>query len=240
MFDPVIDTFGVPILAEEIEDGEEIADKFCSLSRELREADDHGGLVSEAWSRSKLAKDKSEYEKYGYTSFAKQNLVSDERFKFMHDAAVDQIGKYLNMFARNPVTFDIGNSWCTIYGRGHYVPEHIHPNANLSCVFYGDASEGTGEIVFKNPMYPLFAMNHEAQFGLYSESVFVGPCKGMMIVFPSFVPHYTNAHEDDKERIIFSCNARLRTEASYMERFSEDGKGIDHRDDTLIEYKDIA
>lgn len=234
MYDNVIDVFGAPILAEDIEDGVEIADRLCDLSRELRDSEDHGGLVSAAWRRSKLAEDRSEYDKYGFTSFATSNLVHDERFDFIHKAAVTQIGKYLDMLARKPVGFDIGNSWCTIYGKGHYVPEHIHPNANLSCVFYGDATEGTGEIVFKNPMYPSYAMNYEDGYGLFTDSFYVAPRKGMMVIFPSFVPHYTTPHDDEKERIIFSCNANLKTTEGYQEKFSIEGKGNDHsqsRDD---------
>jgi uncharacterized protein (TIGR02466 family) len=241
MYDNVIDVFGTPILAEEIPNGVEIADKFCDLSRQLRDEDDHGGLVSAAWRKAKLAEDRSEYDKYGYTSFATSNLVHDERFDFVHHAVVAQFEKYLNMFARKPVGFDIGNSWSTIYGKGHYVPEHIHPNANLSCVFYGDATEGTGEIIFKNPMYPTYSMNYEDGFGLFTDSFYVGPRKGMMIIFPSFVPHYTSPHDDDKERIIFSCNATLKTAEGYQDKFSTDGKGNDYapsRDDQpqIIEH----
>lgn len=228
MFENVIDVFGTPILAEEIPNGVEVADKFCDLSRQLRDEDDHGGLVSAAWRKAKLAEDRSEYDKYGYTSFATSNLVHDERFDFIHHAVVAQFEKYLNMFARKPVGFDIGNSWSTIYGKGHYVPEHIHPNANLSCVFYGDATEGTGEIVFKNPMYPIYGMNYEDGYGLFTDSFFVGPRKGMMIIFPSFVPHYTVPHDDDKERIIFSCNVNLKTSEGYQDKFSTDGKGMEY------------
>lgn len=241
MYDNVIDVFGTPILAEEIPNGVEIADKFCDLSRQLRDEDDHGGLVSAAWRKAKLAEDRSEYDKYGYTSFATSNLVHDERFDFVHHAVVEQFEKYLNMFARKPVGFSIGNSWSTIYGKSHYVPEHIHPNANLSCVFYGDATEGTGEIVFKNPMYPIYGMNYEDGFGLFTDSFYVGPRKGMMIIFPSFVPHYTVPHDDDKERIIFSCNVNLKTSEGYQDKFSTDGKGNDYatnRDDQsqIIEH----
>lgn len=230
--DPVINSFGAPILCEEIENGVEIADKFCELSRKKRDEDDHGGLVSDAWREARLAKDKSDYDKYGYTSFAKSNLVDDPEFNFIHEAAVKQYGRYLDIFASKAVKFDINNSWCTIYGKGHYVPEHIHPHSNLSCVFYGDATEGTGKIIFKNPMYPAYAMNHEQGFGLMTDSVFVQPIKGMMIIFPSFIPHYTMAHMDDKERIIFSSNATCMTDEHYYDRFSEDGKAILNRDDT--------
>ena len=81
-------------------------------------------------------------------------------------------------------------------------------------------------------MYPAYAMNHEQGFGLMTDSVFVQPIKGMMIIFPSFIPHYTMAHMDDKERIIFSSNATCMTDEHYYDRFSEDGKAILNRDDT--------
>ena len=75
-------------------------------------------------------------------------------------------------------------------------------------------------------MYPAYAMIHDSRFGMFSDSFFIQPKKGMIIVFPSFIPHYTMAHEDTKERIICSANAQLFTDAEENDHFSQDGKGI--------------
>lgn len=221
----LISPFGAPFLIEEIENGEEIADKFCDLSRDLRSNEDHGGLVSDAWREKRLARGQEDYKEYGFTSFATSNLVENPEFNFVHDAVCNQVSKYLDMNASSKVSFTIGNSWSTIYGEGHYVPEHIHPQSHLSCVFYGDATPDTGKIVFKNPMYPHYAMNNDQTFGLYTDSFFVQPKKGMMIIFPSWLPHYTQAHEDTKERIILSCNMNLSTGKDERDLFSLDGQG---------------
>ena len=224
----LLNPFGAPFFIEQIENGEEIADRFCDLARQLRSEEDNGGMVSNAWREAKLAKSQEDYEKYGFTSFATSNLIEDSRADFLHEAITKQMGKFLDIIATKKSYLTIINSWATIYGEGHYVPEHIHPNAQLSCVFYGDASPDTGKLVFKNPMYQSYAMNYDQRFGLYCDSFFVQPKKGMMVIFPSFLPHYTTAHEDKKERIICSANANLSTDRKMNEHFSQDGKGNKH------------
>ena len=221
----LLNPFGAPFLISQTEKGKEIADRFCDLARQLRSEDDNGGLVSNAWREARLAKDRSEYDKYGFTSYATSNLVEDDRADFLHEFIGERMGNYLDHVAKKASRVRIVNSWATIYGEGHYVPEHIHPNSHLSCVFYGDASPNTGKIVFKNPMYYSYAMNDDQRFGLYTDSFFVQPDKGMIIVFPSFLPHYTTAHEDTKERIICSANGQLFTDREENEHFSQDGKG---------------
>ena len=37
----------------------------------------------------------------------------------------------------------------------------------------------------------------------------VQPEAGMIIVFPSFIPHATKPHDSDEERVIFSGNVRF-------------------------------
>ena len=109
---------------------------------------------------------------HGYTSHGSYNLLSDQRFDKLHDAVVTQVEKYTNYHDINP-SFHITNSWVSIYGHGHFAPEHIHPRSHLSCVFYGAATEGTGEIVLRNPAKPSYvcctamALHFSMTIGLY-------------------------------------------------------------------------
>lgn len=219
----MVSPFGCPFLVEDIDNGKEIAEKLCDLSRDLRSNEDHGGLVSDAWREARLAKGQDDYKKHGFTSFATTNLIDNPDFDFVHDAVAIQASKYLDMVTKDYTEFSITNSWATIYGEGHYVPEHIHPNAHLSCVFYGDASPDTGKIVFKNPMYPFYAMNTMGT-KLNTDSFYVQPKAGMMIIFPSWLAHYTMAHEDTKERVILSCNMELKPNKAGVDFFSEEGQ----------------
>lgn len=208
----------------DLPDAEDIADEFATLATGLRKDDPNGGLISDAWKDSELAKNPDDFEKYGYTSFYNFNLALEKGFERVHELTVLGISKYLDEFAHTNLNFKLLNSWSSIYGRGHYIPEHIHSHSHFSVVFYADASEGTGEIVFRNPMYPSYGMMFTGTQAFFNDNTVVQPKKGMMIIFPSFVPHYTKRHMDDKERIIFSCNAQITD--SHIPHQSADGPSV--------------
>lgn len=202
----MINPFGFPILVEVLPDGIELADEFAELARGLRAGEENGGLMSEAWHDAEVAESSEQYKQHGYTSFVNHNLCLSKDFDRIHKATVRQKEKYLNMMGVNH-EFYIQNSWASIYGNGHYIPEHVHSFSHLSMCFYADATEGTGEIVFRNPAYGVYGMIFDQHCMLFNDQFRVQPQKGMMIIFPSFMPHYTRPHEDDKERIIFSSNS---------------------------------
>lgn len=206
----MINPFGFPILVEVLPDGEALADEFCKLARGLRSADENGGLMSEAWHDAEVAESSEEYKKHGYTSFVNQNLCFNSDFDAIHKATVAQKEKYCNMMGAG-YEFYIQNSWASIYGDNHYIPEHIHSFSHLSMCFYAAASEGTGEIVFRNPAYASYGMIFDQHCMLFNDQFRVQPQKGMMIVFPSFMPHYTRPHKDTSERIIFSSNSVFKS-----------------------------
>ena len=206
----ILSPFQFPILVEVLKDGISLADEFCLLSGRLQAEDSNGGLLSSAWKDQRKAKTTEDYDKFGYTSFYNSNLATKPEFNEIHKATVKQVQKYLAVMGTKKISFNLSNSWVSIYGKGHFVPEHIHPLAHLSVVFYAAATEGTGEIVFKNPAYSAYAMNYVADTAIFNDEMPIQPQKGMMIVFPSFIPHFTKSHEADAKRVIFSTNAEFK------------------------------
>ena len=205
------DAFRFSILAEKIEGGERIADHICEAAYQLRDSDDNAKLLSYGWSEGKKAEKKEDYDDYGFTSHGRHKLLSDERFHDIHTAIVRQVEKYNSHMLSSP-KFHIANSWVSIYGNGHFVPEHIHTHSHLSCVFYADATEGTGHIVFRNPAYAVYSMNYGNGDQYFCDKLEIQPEKGMLIIFPSFMPHYTKPHQADEDRIILSANMKFDAE----------------------------
>lgn len=197
--------FGFPIFHEVIENGEELAENLCKDAYDLRDKDPNGKLISHAWHKFDLAKSKDDYKEHGYTSHGAYQLSTDERFDGIHNAAVAQAQKYTKNLEADP-RFYITNSWVSIYGNGHFAPEHIHSFAHLACVFYGATSEGTGEIVFRNPAAASYNMVYGNGFNLWNDRYTLKPTPGMMVIFPAHMAHFTNPHMSDVDRVIFSCN----------------------------------
>ena len=203
--------FQFPITVEVLPEGERLADEFCAMAKGIRSKDTQGGLLGHSWGQSLTATGPEDYDKSGYTSAYNHNLAEQEQFDELHKVTVKQIEKYLRVVGVKNMQFGLTNSWASIYGEGHFVPEHTHPMAHLSVVFYAAATEGTGEIIFNNPAYSSYAMTYGGGAGgsLFNDKFPVSPKKGMMIVFPSFIPHGTRPHEDTEERVIFSVNAKF-------------------------------
>lgn len=206
-----LEDFCFPLLAEQIEDGESIADEVSDAAFQLRANNAKSKLLSSGWSEGLRAKSKDDYDEYGYTSHGSDPIVGDERFHRIHTAIVEQCQKYTKLVGSDP-RFHIMNSWVSIYGNGHYVPEHIHTHAHLSCVFYARASEGTGHIVFRNPAHAVYAMSYGKGDPFFSDRIEIPPKKGMLIIFPSFMPHYTKPHVSDEYRVILSANMAFDAE----------------------------
>ena len=200
--------FGFPIFYEVVENGEELADNLCKDAYDLRNKDPNGKLISHAWNKFDRAKSPEDYKEHGYTSHGKYRLDEDERFHPVHQALVKQIEKYTKNLDADPA-FRLTNSWVSIYGKGHFAPEHIHSFAHLACVFYGATSEGTGEIVFRNPASPSYNMIYGNGFHLWNDKYTPCPQKGSVVVFPAHMAHYTNPHMADEDRIILSTNVEF-------------------------------
>lgn len=190
-------------MAEILEGGADLAHELCAAALELQEFDTKGSLLSNDWHSNTKATSSKDYERSGYSSFANFNLITSYVFERIHSATYQGVRKYLAE-SPNPMTFSMTNSWVSIYGRGHWVPEHTHPLSHLSLVFYGAAPGG--DIVFKNPALPIFSQLYGGSCHLFPQAHTVTPEDGMLIVFPSFIPHGTTPNDTDSKRIIFSAN----------------------------------
>ena len=200
--------FNIPIWAKEIPDPEGSAAYFTKMARNLRDADKSGALLSGAWEDKARARSKGDYDAHGDSSFANHNLVRNPRFTMLHSVATDGVKEYLAGGAEE-IPFTITNSWVSIYASGHWVPEHTHPLSHLSLVYYAAAPKRCGDIVFKNPAAPMFSGLYGGACNLFTQIYRIEPKEGMLIVFPSFIPHGTRPNESAQDRVIFSANVVL-------------------------------
>lgn len=204
--------FGFPILVWNTPESKKLAKQVIKSAKNLKDKDPFGGLVSDKWRTGEKAKTPDDFADHGYTSYHNQNLVyaDPDEWGDIHRFVLRTVEKYTSEVGwANEPAFKIPDSWVTVYGRSHYIPEHIHALSHLSFVYYASATKGTGQICFKNPALPMYAMVHENGKNLWHDMYEVQPEKGTIIVFPSFIPHATKPHESDEERIIFSGNVRF-------------------------------
>ncbi len=143
---------------------------------------------------------------------SQKNLHSVEElstiFKFVCDSA-RQAAEELNLEFKE---IGIVESWSNInQGINSYNHQHCHQGV-LSGVFYLDAPEGSGNLVIVNPGmntlwqgYPMV----KARNKYTSEAITVKPKDGLLILWPSFVPHSVETNSRDIKRVSISFNIVL-------------------------------
>ena len=207
----ILPLFSHPVLKiDDYPDKDAIADEFFAKSMALMEEYPDAGLISDAWHSGKRASNREDFEKHGFTSFYNVNLGKRSDFDFMNKAAMNIFAEYLRVVGKPGLGMRLDNAWASVYGKGHYVPEHTHPLSHLSMAFYAAATEGTGKIVFDNPSRGHFQHFYPPEISWMPYRYSIQPTKGMFVVFPSYLMHHTEPHESDEYRVIYSANVQLQ------------------------------
>ncbi len=192
-------------------DNTEICQKVCALAYEFKTQAKDALLVSDQWTRGAKSSSQADFEKKGVTSFNSGTLLENPAWKdvvaFISSFAGTMI-QSVNDGAAKPAFI---NMWTTIYPPGAFVPEHVHSNALLSGVFYAQAPENCGNLVFRDPasIAKIMFIRKMGEFPSV-DTLHVHEVKtGSMVIFPAWLPHSTQTNESNQDRIIVSFNLNM-------------------------------
>ena len=136
-----------------------------------------------------------------------QELHNDPTWKFLIDwidNCLQEIQDY-EIHDQNFGKIKISRMWANISlgrsGGGHSV--HRHPNSLWSGIMY--ITEGA-DTKFLDPVYARSLSSIEIPIVNNFDRLTVTPKPGSLIIFPSFVQHFTDAHYGDNIRITISFN----------------------------------
>ena len=198
--------FSTPLLVGK-SDNENIRSTIQKLMYKHKEKAEPSRLVSDDWNRTKISTDKNEFDKKGVTTYGTKNLIDDEEWTEVVSFIKEFSALMIDDAYHGACGYGLSSVWSTIYPKSAYVPEHVHSNSMLSGVYYAKTPENCGNIIFKDPSwitktmvflrnsYPPNMTNYE-----------LGVEEGLMVLFPSWLPHYTTKNESDDDRIIVSFN----------------------------------
>lgn len=210
MMGQLIQMFSHPVITlDDYPNADAIANEFRDKSMRLVEEFPDAGLISNAWHSGKRASSTDDFKEYGFTSYYSENLVKREDFGFINHAAIEVFAQYLRVVGKADAGLRLDSAWASVYGRGHYIPQHTHPLSHLSMVFYAAATEGTGRIIFENPAVAHFQHFYPPELCWMPYRFSLQPKKGLFVVFPSYLVHSTEPHESDESRVIYSSNVQL-------------------------------
>lgn len=107
-----------------------------------------------------------------------------------------------------PITWTF-QAWANVSRGGDSHAAHTHPGATWSGVYYVDAGEaGSGEIAELELADPCLGRSNAFLPFLLPSSVGVRPQAGLMVLFPSYLPHAVQVQKGSGTRISIAFNFR--------------------------------
>lgn len=201
--------FSTPLLIAKC-DNKGIFSEANGLAYNLRDNLTTGSLVSEQWDFGIKSSNKEDFYTSGVTSFnSTENLLSKPEWKNISNFVHEFVGILLASIEGNKLPHTLINMWTTIYPQNCFVPEHIHSNSYLSGVFYTKAEKDCGDLVFHDPSWvakTMFTHTDKLVFPSVETKYSLTPEPGLLVVFPSWLPHRSLPNKSGSDRIILSFN----------------------------------
>ena len=133
-----------------------------------------------------------------------ENLLHINEFAEMKTAIEERLTEYCDDAGLEPV--DIGKSWINYQKQEGYVASHRHELSIVSGAYYPIVEEGSAPIVFDSPIRtPRMAEIHNKATDFTANNMEFEPKSGMLILFPSWLYHYSLPNKTAK-RITISFN----------------------------------
>ncbi|MFM6039337.1 MAG: 2OG-Fe(II) oxygenase family protein [Sphaerospermopsis kisseleviana] len=141
------------------------------------------------------------------------NLLFRELFDLILQLFCQFICKDYQIQLQNRQEFSVRKAWVNVNPQGGYNVVHNHPHAFFSGVYYLQASEKSGEIVFLNPVseqnltLPLQLIDQSNPYNI--DRYFFTPQEDLLILFPAYLNHYVHPNQSTDERISVAFNIGL-------------------------------
>ena len=132
------------------------------------------------------------------------NILSNPLLSELKETFDVAVEKYTLQAGLRPV--QLYNSWFNIMGKGNFTTHHRHEKSVVSGAYYIESEPGSVGLTFVNPT-SIYKMNelydNITDYTTNKHTVQANP--GTLILFPSWLEHYTEANTTDR-RVVISFN----------------------------------
>lgn len=145
-----------------------------------------------------------------YTSFNNDDLTKDNDFINL----ISKVNFHINEFAKahnSEFEYSCLEGWVNIYNKNQYQEFHYHPGKTFSAVYFLQAPEGSGSLIFDSPlnpdMMPVKNIVNEQSNPLIFKCCEYKAIANRLIIFRSNLQHMVMQGTNEKDRITFAFNA---------------------------------
>jgi uncharacterized protein (TIGR02466 family) len=139
-----------------------------------------------------------------------KNLLFKDLFEAILTVFRESVCKDYQISIENRHKLFVKKAWVNVNPSGGANVVHNHPHAFYSGVYYLQASENAGEIVFLNPVSEqgLTIPHHLTEKGsnYTSDRYSYSPRQDLLLLFPSYLNHYVHSNQSTQERICVAFN----------------------------------
>jgi len=112
----------------------------------------------------------------------------------------------LNEMGVREIAFEL-QSWVNMHDRGGFNFLHVHEGSLLSGSFYLNVPPGSGKFAFRDPRPGVIHGYVKGAVPNGYSDIKLTPDAGLLVLFPCWMEHFVEPHDNDEPRICIAFNA---------------------------------
>jgi hypothetical protein len=164
------------------------------------------------------------HHNYDFKLSKSDNILNNKELKRIKEFIWEYFCGYVDNILEIENQFYMSNSWASIHKKGNFHPNHAHPNAIFSSVFYASVSAGSSKFIFTTTK-PSIQEGFNFQYKVTNYNIFNSPSwrlpveAGDLLIFPAHMQHESSPYDGDADRIMlgqsYFFRGRIGTEGEY-------------------------
>ena len=143
-----------------------------------------------------------------------EGLESGELFQHVASAVKDYAAIERKVDAAALDLTVTAEAWANVARAGNYAKPHVHPNSNVSGVYYVDAGDSAPEAWNSGVLELMDPRNRPGMFEtpgtLPFDAFRVTPTTGLLLLFPAWLYHYVHPYKGTRPRISVAFNVTIQ------------------------------
>ena len=147
--------------------------------------------------------------------FTDRSVIEDAKLHELKRQAIACGEEFIRWFGVAGCALELERSWINVFRPGMQETEHSHEGSVLSGVYYVEAPDNCGDLVFQDPIgarraHRAFTRTN-AQTQQAAMQISYSPKAGRLVFFESWLPHAVSGNKSDKTRISIAINLRRKS-----------------------------